>query len=231
MYSPILFFIVILLESISLSAIDDKTQSMLLAIQSSNQNWGFSKHREVKKLLDAGVNPNALVNGTTALYLACAKGEEQIAKLLLERGADPLVEDGCGMTPLWRAVVGGHRAICNLLLAKNVPLHVEHKDKSTLLHMAAGAGANPNLAIVQKILEAKATNPNVQDKDGRTPLMFAVSTNLTLVTTLLAAGANVNVEDDFQRTALDYAKKSSALEKEKIVAKLCLIVQNKLIIS
>jgi ankyrin repeat protein len=87
-----------------------------------------------RKLLDAGANPNALVNNTprgrmregsprivfaTALMRAAFAGDLELVKLLLERGADPNLPEA-GIAPhghaLYSAVYNGHYDIAKLLL-------------------------------------------------------------------------------------------------------------------
>jgi Ankyrin repeats (3 copies)/Ankyrin repeat len=69
----------------------------------------------------------------------------------------------------------------------------------TALHRAARTG---NLALLKMRLKQGA-NPDLRDKDGRTPLMDAVAAGqLGSVRTLLAAGANVNAHASDGRTPL-----------------------------
>ena len=59
----------------------------------------------VQLLLDNGADINAVAifretRGGTAMSNACAKGYVEIARLLLERGADPVIPDQAGRVPL-----------------------------------------------------------------------------------------------------------------------------------
>ena len=63
---------------------------------------------------------------------------------------------------------------------------------------AAKAG---NAAQVRGLLEA-GTAPNVTDKDGNTPLYYAVDKNLAMVDMLLYAGADMNYGQDQRETPL-----------------------------
>ena len=65
----------------------------------------FGKSEAVLILLDQGADMNAVAlteetSGGTALGIACAQGYVEIAKLLLERGADPAIPDRGGRVAL-----------------------------------------------------------------------------------------------------------------------------------
>ena len=74
----------------------------------------------VKAQLDKGVNVNAKNRyGATALAYACDRGNVDIVKLLIERGADVNVKDSFyGATPISWASGNGHTEVVKLLLDK-----------------------------------------------------------------------------------------------------------------
>eukprot|EP01079_Euglenida_sp_SAG-EU17-18_P002091 gene2091-480_t len=63
-----------------------------------------------------------LVQGYSALHLACKSGNIDLAKALLKRGAPHGMEDGDGHTPLYLAATGGHWNLCILLQEKGASL-------------------------------------------------------------------------------------------------------------
>lgn len=66
--------------------------------------------------------------------------------------------------------------------------------------------------LVQKLLDHKA-NPNVQDNNGVTPLIWAVKMgNAELVQMLLHYGADKKISDKNDKTAFEYAINSKNLE-------------------
>jgi hypothetical protein len=70
----------------------------------------------IKKLLDAGADPNIVENdGWTALHWAARSGHVDAAKLLLSYGARSDARDSDGDTPLDWALERGHRGIIDLL--------------------------------------------------------------------------------------------------------------------
>ena len=72
---------------------------------------------EMARLLDGGAEPDALVSGPdsngeifqrTALVVAAECGQLDAVRLLLDRGADPHMANGDGVTPLMVAAGTGY---------------------------------------------------------------------------------------------------------------------------
>ncbi len=61
--------------------------------------------------------PPDTANGHTALHVTALAGHEDVARLLLERGADPAVPDRAGRSALDLAVRYGHRGVADALAA------------------------------------------------------------------------------------------------------------------
>lgn len=72
---------------------------------------------ELEMLLDAGVNPDSAVDGTTLLCLAASYGNVSAVSLLLERGASPTLADSTGVSPLSNAVTGDNTQVVECLRA------------------------------------------------------------------------------------------------------------------
>jgi ankyrin repeat protein len=141
----------------------------------------------IRKLLDAGANPNALVNNTprarmragsprivfaTALMRAAFAGDLELVKLLLENGADP-----------------------NIL----------SKDSETVIEAAAGLGfiqgyqkgkpATERLEVI-KLLVDMGADPNAADDYGITPLMAAANMGeVSIIQYLVDRGADLGAYD------------------------------------
>ena len=77
--------------------------------------------------------------------------------------------------------------------------------------MIAAAG-NPVPAVVTALLSAGAA-PDVKDKAGMTPLMYAALSNANpdVISALLDAGANPDATDSRGRTARVFASENQAL--------------------
>lgn len=102
----------------------------------------------VRLLLDRGVEVNARAHTrfkNTPLQAALLAGQVATAKLLLARGADPLVRQAHGFTPLQEAALHGDRDIIDLLLAAGAELDSRADDGRTAVTEAL-RGNHPELA-------------------------------------------------------------------------------------
>jgi ankyrin repeat protein len=132
----------------------------------------------VKVFLDRGGQVNdTSADGTTPLLLSLVKRHEQLAVLLLERGADPNMA-GTGYAPLHVAAATNQVAAIKALLAR---------------------GAKPNtpmekpVSFTEAFVQGTKVSPGAGwvDIKGATPFMIAARTvNVPAMRELLAAGAN-----------------------------------------
>jgi len=141
----------------------------------------------IRKLLDAGANPNALVNNTprgrmregsprivfaTALMRAAFAGDLELVKLLLERGADPAIVSKDGETMVSAA-------------AGLAFIHGYHRGKP---------GAE-RLQVV-KLFVQRGNDVNQPDDYGITPLMAAGNYgDVAIIQYLIDVGADLGAHD------------------------------------
>lgn len=127
--------------------------------------------------------------GRTALHLAVSSGNESMARLLLERGADPSRQDNLGATPLHLAAEAGLGELVRILMEKLAdPNEADFLGRSALFR----AVESENEEVVRQLLEASA-DVNMKDSMGNTALHLAVenrSESMALI--LLEYGANVD---------------------------------------
>jgi len=129
---------------------------------------------EVKEVLKT--NPNAFktvnMDGFSPLTLACYKGNNEVAKLLIENGCDINQKSSMG-TPLMAAVVKGNVEIVSLLLKKNAEVNITDNNGTTALLYAT---MFKNREIVSLLIKANA-NPDLKDNRGNSALDYAILAN------------------------------------------------------
>jgi ankyrin repeat protein len=111
-------------------------------------------------------------DGFTALHLAAFFGQEDAAKLLLERGADVSLvarHATIHVTPLHSAAAGLHPEIVKLLLEHGADPNAAQDGGFTPLHSAA---QNDDRESVEALLEAGA-DPSLANDEGKTPADLA----------------------------------------------------------
>ncbi|WP_395450012.1 ankyrin repeat domain-containing protein [Aminobacter sp. UC22_36] len=92
----------------------------------------------VTSALDRGAAINE-IDGVTALYIACEVGNVELAKLLINRGADVNLPVSWQRTPLYAANKAGHADVVKLLLDNGANPNQVAKAQ-TPLHVAAENG-------------------------------------------------------------------------------------------
>lgn len=168
----------------------------------------------VNLLLGAGVNIDSIaqvgrktrfrpeVQEKTALLVAIDKDENEMARFLIDRGADVNVADIKGLTPLTAAAGKGDFEMFEFLLAEGADPNIPDRNGRTTLLAAAESG---NVEIVNALL-AKGPDPNYADATGHTPLLLAIKEgNTEAAMVLLANGADPYIANADGRTSLYYA--------------------------
>ncbi len=114
----------------------------------------------INEINDAGYSP---------LILACYRGNTEVAKFLINNGADLNYNNAMG-TPLMAAVVKNNIEIVNLLLEKNVNVEQKDANGTTALIYAA---MFKNHEIAKSLIKAKA-NYETKDNRGNSALDYAI---------------------------------------------------------
>jgi hypothetical protein len=141
----------------------------------------------IRKLLDAGANPNALVNNTPRARM---------------RAGSPRIVFA---TPLMRAAFSGDVDLTTLLLSYKADPAIVSKDGETMVEAAAGLGfiqgyskgrsAAERLATVKLFVE-RGADVNAADDYGITPLMVAANLGDTkIIQYLVDVGADLGAFD------------------------------------
>ena len=128
--------------------------------------------------MGAAVNaPNDL--GYTALHLAIQEGHTDIARLLIEKGADLNVKHSNGWTALHFAVQKGHKEIVVLLLSSGAykadknDINARNCIGETALHVAARLGREEIGDEIINLLIARGADVNAKDDIGYTAVKLA----------------------------------------------------------
>jgi ankyrin repeat protein len=110
-------------------------------------------------------------DGFTGLGYACFFAHADLARLLLDAGADPnlAARNPLAVAPLHSAVATDKAALVELLLAHGAHPDPEEGSGMTPLHTAAGHG---NREIIAR-LRAAGADPSHKARDGRTPADIA----------------------------------------------------------
>jgi ankyrin repeat protein len=162
----------------------------------------------VRLLLDHGAEVNA-VNKSGAPALHNATWSDAIFNLMLERGADPKLQQSDGTTTLHKACQDGSSALVTKLLQLHPELEGWDGSYFTPLLNAAEAGRVDLL----KLLVAAGANPKATQQDGRNALHLAASSESPeAVQYLLDQKLAVNAPNDLGGTALLEAAASGRLE-------------------
>jgi ankyrin repeat protein len=148
----------------------------------------------VNAFLDAGgdVNQTSDTDHATPLILAVINGHYDLAKVLLNRGADPRLANTDGATALYAVIDvqwAPHTWYAQPIIANE---HVGYVD---LLSALLVHGADPNAAISKKLwFRAFANDETWFDVEGATPfLRAAVAGDLAAMKLLVGHGGNPNL--------------------------------------
>ena len=150
-----------------------------------------------KLLIDRGAN------GWTPLFLAVIENRLDVAKRLIDLGADVNAKGASGWTPLHLAGQLNSLDMAKLLIDHGADVNEKRNLGWTPLLWAAG---NENSLDMAKLLIDHGADVNAKNKWGYTPLHSAASGNsLDMAKLLIKHGADVNATDNDGNTPLDHA--------------------------
>jgi ankyrin repeat protein len=172
---------------------------------------------------------------------AASNKRTEVARLLIDEGADINAQGDEKKTALMRAIESGDTGIAKLLIEKGADLDIADASQLTPLLYAAREGdlevaelliehgivpSPPSIltAVVNsrteiaRLLIDKGADVNVATPDGDTALHHAVAKkNAEMVGLLIESGANLNVKDRFGNTPL---RRARVVTRDKAVTEL-----------
>src|SRR5688572_10100678 len=112
------------------------------------------KIETVRKLIDDGVSLRSASGDPSVLHQAAEYSQVEIARLLIEKGADVKANHYLNGAPLNIAAYRGPVEMVRLLIDAGADLHsIQSRERATPLHSAASCG---DLEIVQALIKAGA---------------------------------------------------------------------------
>jgi ankyrin repeat protein len=161
----------------------------------------------VKELLEKGAEVNSQNDwGQTPISAAAARDDQELFQLLYEKGADPNITDSDGWTAYQYVAENGDWLV------------EEYQDLITEVDLRK-AEKNGKIELVKELLEAREARENAKygysdelepnygkNEDGKTALHLAAAEGkVEVVNTLLAAGADKDIQDKKGNTPLHEA--------------------------
>lgn len=176
---------------------NEKHQKQFIDFDNQYRKRKMSKDELFSELMDAVyfddlpkalalINRGAPVNSPerntefTPVFMAISNGSENMLRMLIEQGASIEIYDDKGYAPIHRAVTGEN-------YTASAPYPAEN--------------------IIEVLLEYGGDVNYPTKKEGATPLMISAQEHkANIMRFLIDSGANDEIKDKQQRTALDYAK-------------------------
>ncbi|KIJ09012.1 hypothetical protein PAXINDRAFT_88070 [Paxillus involutus ATCC 200175] len=118
-------------------------------------------------------------NGDSVLHAIMdhSDGHEclEMAYLLIDAGCNPSLCNSHGKTPIHVAVVNGHTAIIQKLIAKGADIHVLASNGNSLLHVIMDHSDGHECLEMAHLLIDAGCNPSLCNSHGETPLHVAAA--------------------------------------------------------
>ena len=150
------------------------------------------------------VNSQSVDNASSPLHLASRGGHVDLARMLIERGADVSAQKEDGSTALHLASENGYVDLSRMLIERGADISAQNEDGLTALHLASRHG---HIDLTRMLVEHGA-DVSAQNEDGSTTLHLALENgHVDLAWMLVECGADVSARDRGGSTALHLASR------------------------
>lgn len=185
------------------------SNNMYLVARSAHLAAANNKVAALQFLSDHGVDMNLYDKILTyPINVAVKNGHVEATKFLYEfYKKDNVAKFFPEKTPLHLAAEFNRPEIAKMLIEQNEDVdNNQNRTNTTPLHIAV---KNNNVAVVSVLLKHKSSVTAVDYPTQRTPLHYSASAiDTSIIQDLLSAGANVDAQDIFGNTSLNYTTKS-----------------------
>lgn len=167
----------LLKNSLSLNTHSISKQDNLIIASSTN---GYIPL--IKQCIDSGIDINAQdENGNTALILACLGVQKiETIKLLLENGVKPNIKNKENKMAInYIDDIDSNKDLKNLFITSgaiiDAELEIDKNSMTKLMHLCK-SGTNSSIMKIRQLLD-QGVNVNIQDKYGKTALIYLLDNN------------------------------------------------------
>ncbi|KAI1086119.1 ankyrin repeat-containing domain protein [Rostrohypoxylon terebratum] len=170
----------------------------------------------VRALLTRGLDINTVDMQFAPLIVAVAWDNIEVARLLLDNGANMDVVDNMKNSPLHVAAICGHIEMMEMLLEEGANVDAKDWRKWTPLHQAVNSGRVNMITILIR----RGADINAKTSCGETPLFLAVDNwSGEMVQILLDFGADIEICNNNEDTPLALAALGGDIDIIKIILK------------
>jgi ankyrin repeat protein len=170
---------------------------------------------QIEALLSRSVNVGApQIDEVTALHWAAYNDDEEIARQLVERGAQTSMLNGYGVSPLYLACLNGNEDLVRLLLNSGANPNTSTYAGETALMTAARTG---NVGVIEALVEA-GVELEPKELYGTSAMMWAAAQgHVKVVQKLLEAGADFRAYLMSGYTAFHFAVRAGETEVVRLL--------------